>query len=509
MTRSRSNKQLYTLIPKLTLFGHRSLGVTTTLNGDNLPFISWPDKTPCLAANLYILTVMRRKGRGRGSLSRRGDKGGTVGGIAGQISHLIRFCYYRRRKDYRDQVGIDFKELTDDDFIDFMSKVRTETRLNKPDVLVREEITTKQIGLRCLDLLEFIGITHGIENFVSEEGVIKARKITVTKEVKSKSTGKKKVIYHDKWEHSSLGGGGIVKKRGAISTENITKIKEANKNIHAEAIREELGKAKKKLSKTERDKARFLQNRRSRLILLLENTGARIGELGELRVEDVVKAGRMSDPMLRLVTLKKGGDTERLIPISRHVLNELKTHIRIHRNPVVNRVVGKKNDDGFFFVGLSTGTRIKDGTLTKEIAILRKAAGITEQACGHMFRGTFITKLFVLLIQRHEFENNDEFRKQLINGETFKADVISWTGHASTNSLDPYIDEAFKVVTNYEETVQSAEMILLLSQYENAERDLLQNLKNGRITTDEYVESMENLYMYRRHDMRIKDNVTH
>lgn len=415
------NKQLYTLIPELTLFGHRSLGETTTLNGNNLPFITWPDKTPCLPANMYILSTMKRKGRGYGALSRRGDKGGTVGGIAGHISHLIRFCYYRRLKGYRDRIGVDFKDLTDDDFIDFMSEIRTQTYQNKPGVLVREEITTKQIGLRCLDFLEFIGLTYGIQNFVSSEGIIRAKKVTISKEVNRETARNKKVIYHDTWEHSALGTGGVVKKRGAISTENISLIKEANRNIYVQATRGKFKTSKMKGA----NEAGFLYNRRACLILLLENTGARMGELGELRVEDVITAGRMDDSMLRLVTLKQGEGKERLIPISRHVLNELQTHIRVHRSTVIKKTVGKNNDDGYFFIGASTGTRIKDGTLTSEITKLRNVAGITGRACGHMFRGTFITKLFVLLIERHEFENKDEFRKLLIDSETIKADVIS------------------------------------------------------------------------------------
>lgn len=55
-----------------------------------------------------------------------------------------------------------------------------------------------------------------------------------------------------------------------------------------------------------------------------------------------------------------------------------------------------------------------------------------------MFRNRFITKLFVALIEQHEFENPDSFRRALLDTETIKQKIQQWTGHANLSSLDVY-----------------------------------------------------------------------
>lgn len=69
-----------------------------------------------------------------------------------------------------------------------------------------------------------------------------------------------------------------------------------------------------------------------------------------------------------------------------------------------------------------------------------------------MFRHRFITKLFVALIEQHDIQNKDDFRRALLDVEAMKQKVQQWTGHTSPASLEIYTNLAFEEVANFKRT---------------------------------------------------------
>jgi integrase len=468
MAMSNTGKQLYTLVLDFELYSHYSLGKLTTKDGNNMPHITWPDGTPCMLANLYMLELRDRPGRRRGGLSRRGRKGGTMGAYAGKISQLIRYCYQKKW---------DLIELTDDKFTRFIRTIRAEVAEYNPEAKKKNETTITDVGRVCLDFLHFVGRFYGDDNFVANEGSIRGR----VQEFEKKSKNGNATIKQKYWHHHSFSDGDRIRTRSPITNANIDLLKKANHELNA---------------------SRFITIRRRCLMSLLEHTGARIGELAELRAYDVIKADKMKQPMLRLTTLKKSAGEHRLIPAHRLLLSELKRYIRMHRSCVVKKTIGKAADHGLFFVSETTGNPLTAETLGGEIYKLRKYAGINEQTCSHMFRHAFITNLFVLLIQRHEFENPGDFRKALLDEKTFKAEVMQWTGHSQASALDRYIHLAFSEVAGYASTMSSVYLIRAQEMFDEKLSQLTTQLQEG-MPVAEYMEKLEELQRNRDEDFSI------
>lgn len=471
MTKNKLNKQLFQIIPDLVLYSYFSLGNLSTKDGSNMPFITWPNGAPCLLVNLYMLALRDRPGRRqRQGLSRRGSKGGTMGNYASKLSQLIRFCFANRW---------DFIDLTDGRFSQFINETRAECAEYNPEVKKKNENTVTDVGRVCLDFLNFVGNFHGDESFVSGEGTIRAERKDAEIKISGQGSGKKKNVTY--WHHHSFSGGERLRTRNPISNENIQRLRDAV---------------------NDRDSSRFIMMRRQIQITCLESTGGRVGELAELRVSDVLKAEYMKEPMLRIATLKKGDNEYRVIPVTKMFINELKTYILIQRRKIIKNTVGLNNDHDHLFISETTGKPLKNETLSEEIYRIRIAAGISEQACAHMFRHTFITNLLVLLIIRHKVENEDEFRVRILSDKTLKAEVMQWTGHASEESLNHYIKPAFASVTNYATTVSSVHIVRVHKEYDRRQIELVAKLEDGMPIT-QYKEELEKLMNLRNEDFQI------
>ena len=464
--KSNDSSQLYQPVRELTLFSHQALGRIETKDGSNMPHIVWPDGTPCVLANLYMLLLRDRPGRGgRQGLSRRGSKGGTMGEYAAKLSQLVRFCHTN---------NWDFIHLTDDKFTLFINSLRSERSSLNPEARKKSETTITAVGRVCLDFLQYVGAFYNDSNFVSEKGTIRATKKDFS--ISGRSRGKE--IKRSYWHHHSFSGGERIKKRNPIPAENIEKLREA------------IDKA---------GGSRFLQSRRHCVLAILEQVGPRRGEVVDLRVSEIMKASRMEHPMLKMLNLKQEENSYRSIPVTHMLLAQLRKHIRLFRNKVVKSKLGKANDHDHFLISETTGKPVGDGLITNEISNLRLIAGIEEQACSHMFRHSFVTNLFVLLIERHDFENTDDFRKALLSSEKFRIEVMQWTGHKDASSLDHYIDFAFAKVANYARTVSSVHLIRALEIFDKMLRQLTKRLNAG-MPIEQYNVELEKLIELRNKD---------
>ncbi len=462
-----SPHQLFSLIKDLTLFSHMALDKLETNKFTNIPFITWPSDAPCIPANQYMLSLLERAGRGGSlGLSTRGSKGGSLGEYASKISHLIRYCYHS---------GVDLIQLTDSTFTEFIASLRDENAAIYPSSRKRTEPTILAIGRVCLTFLEFVGRMSGNPEFVAKGGTIRITHESYTIQYRNGRSVKKTYIHHH-----SLSLGGRIRSVFPITEANIKRLTAAVDIASS---------------------SRFINVRRKIMLLLLEHTGARRGEISRIKVQDILNALALDEPMLRLETWKQGEGSERYIPIHKMLLVDIKKYIDMQRRTIIKRLKGKK-DSGFLFISQTNARGLSPDTITSEISVLKREAGIREKTSPHMFRHAFITKRFVMLIKEHEIKNSGQFRQALLDSKGFIAEVMMWTGHKSPDSVEHYIHMAFRELAGYAATVSSVLLTTAMELFDRKQRELLNRLKVD-LTIEEYEAELLELQRLRDEDFEI------
>lgn len=419
-------------------------GNVFTSIANNIPMVSWPDGRPCHEANLYLLLCFER------GLSRK-EAGGTLAQYAKLISHLIRFCFYNKNS---------FLSLTDSSFSMFIRSLQGEMDSQKPGEKSRSAAHVSSIGRVCLSFLFYIGSLNLESSFVGPTGTIRAEK----REYRIFSHGR--FIAREYWHHHSFPSPEPKVQRLPISSVNIRKMVDAIPNISVTT---------------------FQRKRRFILVKLLEITGARRVEVGNIKIEDIYNARLMpGGPSLKVVNAKRPGGKEdyRYLPVSRVDIELVINYIEKFRRRVINKTVGFSKDRGFLLVSERTGTKLATETLTNEILLISKGANIEEQACAHMFRHRFITKLFVAFIEQHNFENSDDFRRALLDGESLKKKVQEYTGHSSLNGLEPYIHLAFEEVSSFKRTLNVIKAKLAVESLKSNVEEVEYELNSGRSVSE-------------------------
>lgn len=451
------SSQLFTPIPNLKLYDYLSQGKLQTLDGNNIPFIAWPDGSPCLQANSYMIKVRMQSGRGGNGPSRLGSKGGTFGDYAGKISHLIRFCYYNK---------LNFIALSDDDFCEFIDGLRAETKPNNSQQLKRNERTITSIGRRCLSFLSHVGEMNQIHNFVGVSGTITIYMVDSVVYRNGKAF-KRSSVHHRSFRTASA-----KKTRRPIAEATIEKLREAINEIST---------------------SEFLCNRRHLMISLFEELGARRGEIQPITVAQVLAANKMIKPKILVTTLKRGviGLTREL-SLSRPLVDDLLHHIRGDRRDIMKRFKDVP-DHGFLFVTERGGRALKTETFTTEFSLIRRAAGIEEQACAHLFRHAYCTNVVAELIAETKALSPDSFRQTLMTNKMLAERAMSRSGHATLESLLNYVDAAFRIKSKFEQIIHNVEVVNCYERYERRRKRLLQDFKNGKLSKEQYIEREEAL----------------
>ncbi len=399
-----------------------------------------------------------------------GDPGGTIKAYAKDLGHLIRFCQLN---------SIQFEQMNDSRFIMFMNSLRAERNEVNPVARKRESRKLNDIGRKTLRFLDFVGNLTGDDGFV--ENSIKGFKKTFNIKAEKSKQG---FVQKTSWHHRSFDTESPKRKRNAISDTKIDQLYQSIPEVRSETL--------------DSLEAKLLDRRRNAMLKLLEITGARIGELSLLRLSDFERAMSHDRPMLRLITLKRGDSQERFIPVLRQDLFMLKAYAKVTRPQILKRSVGLEKDHDFFFVG-SNGKPLSSKYMSNEVGMLRRQAGITGEACAHMFRNRFITRLFVRLIQEWELSTPDEFRRALLDTDSFKQQVQQYTNHKSLQSLDSYIDWAFDELAELESIIQ---VVNLRSVYESFDRNVLQlqrELQDG-LPVEDYLQRYDELVRLRSED---------
>lgn len=379
----------------------------------SIPLVLWPDGSWCFFANSFLYKEFAR------GLAKNID-GGTLATYAYELSHFIRFCF---------ENGIQFQEFSDSDFVRFARGLTAERDIRDPTRFCRDANTVIEICRLALKFLSYVGQIFHIQNFVAPHGQIRVNvevvKIPHMRGERSESKGEITV-----WTHAAMPKRVPEKKRSPISS----------KAIHA------LNAAVKQVSNST-----FVRIRRYVLILLLEATGARRSEIAMLTVQDVENAYLMDEPMLSLRTIKRKGDrvAHRMLPITKADVKQLRDYVRLYRGPLIKATCGEENDCGSLLVSETTGKSLAYKTISSEIFLLRKAAGLEEKACAHMFRHRFVTKTLIAMIEHCDAADKDSFRAALRTRYDLLQRLLQYTGHTSLHSLERYIDLAFVEISKF------------------------------------------------------------
>ncbi|MBM1195685.1 site-specific integrase [Pseudomonas weihenstephanensis] len=449
--------QLFTPIPELRLYDYMTDGEFHTISGNMMPFMCWPDGSPCLQANAYMIKLRMHSGRGGNGPSRQGTKGGSFGQYAGQISHLIRFCYYNK---------INFIALSDDDFCNFIDVLRQERKLDKPKQFKRNERTITGIGRRCLNFLAHVAEMNGIHNFVGVNGTIS---IVMVDSIYYRNG---KALKRSSVHHRSFRTPSAKKTRKPIGEATIAKLRDA---IDATSSSD------------------FLSTRRHLMISLFEEMGTRRAETQPLMVADIIAASKVKKPTLTVNTLKRGGlGITRDLELSPPLIDELIDYIRGPRRAIMKKFKDSP-DHGYLFVTERGGRPLGIDSITTEFWKIRRAAGVDEQACAHLFRHLFCTNIVAELISATQALSPDSFRQTLMTNKMLAERAMTKSGHATLESLLDYVDFAFKQKSKYQQIIQNAEAARTYENYEKRRKRLRDDFKKGKLTKEQYIERDERL----------------
>lgn len=427
------------------------------ISKEKFPFIIYPNGSPCHMANMYLL-----------ELEERNRSIHSIKQYASNINYLVNFCFEKK---------VDFLKLNEGSFIDFAYELRKETDSNNPLKRIRNSNTLNNIVRTNLDFLNFIGNFHNKPNFVFDN--IGAK--TNSKNIKNGEFS----IEMNGWSHKSLEVPSPRKTRNPIGKEVIDKLYEAI---------------------VEKGSSKFLQQRRIVMLRLLESTGARAGEIALIKVNDVMEAFN-NDGFMKMTTLKrKNKNTFRYVQIDLSDLNLIKNYINLYRKKIIKETISLAKDHGYLFINEHNGEKSFDTVISNDVNVLKKVAKIEEQTCAHMFRHRFITKQFVNLIKQYKYENQDQFRKALLDTNTLKQKIQQMTGHQNLNSLDVYIDLAFNEVFNSKTVLDKVAVANAYESFDSQLKLLTMELVNGQISPVEFEQKQKELINNREKSIKLKED---
>jgi heterodisulfide reductase subunit C len=110
------------------------------------------------------------------------------------------------------------------------------------------------------------------------------------------------------------------------------------------------------------------------------------------------------------------------------------------------------------FVSERTGAPITPNTITLELHILRKEAGIEGKAHPHLFRHRYITMALLRLIRAYKVKDKAHFSEMLLKLNQFAKEVMERTGHKTMESLARYVDWALAISSGLEENQDQVEV---------------------------------------------------
>lgn len=383
--------------------------------------VTWPDGTPCSLVEMYLISKFRRGASVR-------EDGGSLRTAVSKLMHLVRYCW----------PVSDFWELDDEDISKLIDKLVAETKPEAPLVRVRDNNTVRAIVAEIIDFLVWLQNEVMVNQMLVGVGPeyrvrLKERKVFDSR----RSHHVIHLVYHrlpppDTKEPKRPMGrdkrNALWEAVAKLSRKDIVPPPWARSNDYGALL------------------TSYLKARRELLLELLEATGARPGELSNLRV--LVNDECYKSQELVLVTLKRRRFLERTIKLQPSVAMRLSVFIQKQRANLLRAIQSENfssDAQDRVFLGIN-GAPLSARSLGSEFTRLSLTAGLSGyQSCMSMFRHRFITKQVAIHLgiylgletKTRELMTDRDYR-------TILKKVATVTGHGSEASLLHYVDLAWE-----------------------------------------------------------------
>lgn len=456
-------------LPLAASYDPISKGYTPTTHTLPATFaVVWPNCQPCVFVEMYLLDLAPR-------LTVRRNDGGSLKTASAALSHLVRFCWERRKN---------FWDLDAADFYAFVRELQEE-RDADPGFVKRKSNTVQGIVENCIAFLVWLQT-----NVLHDRVIVGPREVNPQIRVIEKP---------------------FVDRRGARGSRYVYPFSpfadtpDPKRPISRE-LRNRLWDTVSDLYRTSRDYARsnidtiraeFLRARRELLLLLLEATGARPGELARLSVEENLDC--FTRGVIVIPTLKRRGVVipSRKIPIDKSVAIKIQVFIQKYRSTLLkaltsNGVCAKPKDR--ILIGCVKGSPIPEASLTKEFCRIVEKAGIEQRACMSMYRHRFITNMVRIHLEAFLSETPNRRRKLMTEADyrTILRRVCVFTGHKSEESLFHYIDWVWDEMGAFDYVEPALELVRALDAGVVAINSLRTDLSEKTKEREELIQSIDN-----------------
>jgi integrase len=384
--------------------------------------MNWPDGSVCWPVTQWLLSKYKELPITR---ARRG----SAVTYASLITPLVRFVYNKR---------LVFTELIDDHMYEWADSLRNEEDLRSKLFKRRKNSQTRRIMRKGLDFLLWFQKHMLLDKIIVGTDSCYSQIIIAIKK------GKRGKFVFEYLDHPAIPKDNVPEDVKPVGHNIITKLYDA---IPIST------------------KNKYVQKRRQQLLRVLEASGGRRLEVSQIKTSDIEEA--LQTERLSLHPAKTQSEELRKVPISRDWIEPIIVFINTHRKQLIKKL--KETDEnyvdpGYLFLSEIDGNPINEETITTEISILRKIAGIDEKVCAHMFRHRFITLQVIYRLK--EYIGKD---LPLDIAHVILTKVASITGHKRIESLIKYFDLAFEEMGVWD---TAEKVIMLRSKAEAAFRNI-------------------------------------
>ncbi|MEZ9949965.1 integrase [Vibrio breoganii] len=428
----------------------------------DLPFLTYPNYTPCLEANAYMhhLAVLRNL------------KASTIRTYATKIVHLIRFIYEQPTLSR-------FSQLTNASFTLFIQNLTQDVKPNGEPKRSSTEVA--KIGETCIQFLEFVSHFHNLENFI---GLDDTNAITLTKKKHTirieGSNNKKDVITIS---HPALPTKGSIKTRHPVSKADALKIW-----THIKSQKKVFSKIKDPKAKRLAKREQYDKRKRDMAIYAsMEMIGGRVGELHSIRFSDYEEARRTG--RLRIHTSKKRNDedNERYVPVDSIFLEYIAQYIEVRRRAM--KKYSAKHD--LLFISLRDGQPFSKDSWTAYVSSWGKKLSIEGKVSPHLWRHARFTNWMVdRILTSQEINSKDDFRKNVLHTQQFKKELQQFSGHTLISSLDTYLDLAWEQLHGYTEVYSAASLKTTVNTMKNQVDYIQQRIERKELSAVQAIQDL-------------------
>ncbi|WP_248767677.1 tyrosine-type recombinase/integrase [Pseudomonas sp. MWU12-2345] len=380
-------------------------GRLTLRNAPSIPFISYPDGTPCLFGNLFMLHLYDQNY----SIT---DDGGSLEEYANQISLIIRYTYDNR---------ISLLNMTESRIKNFRNWMRGRKFKGKSPGTHR----VNTVLSTTLDFLYHAGVQTGYPEYISPTGAVKAERIVKSSIRRASGT----LVQIFGWKHSCfLVDDGLARTGQPIGADTLEELWLQVDQIPSD----------------------FIRRRTEVLIGLLEHIGGRRAEIGNVLVSSIIAALRTEDlePYITIQSRKGQRNATREVPVPRYVLEDALEFINTERRTLLHQRGIKPRTEDMLFISARTGRPIAVKHITYTFHQLKKAAGINGKAHPHQMRHLYISKRFEERVMSAISASSSPLLSLDSIIQKTVAEIKQFSGHTSDSGLNTYVKSVKEKVLN-------------------------------------------------------------